>query len=692
MKLRRMTLYNFRQFLGSQTLEFATGTERNVTVVYAANGAGKTTLLNAFIWALFGKTTPDFEQPDRIVNDHVLAEADGEPRSARVSLHFEHEHAVYTLERTVEERIGPQGRRERAGTERVSLSLTDESGRNAEVRNPEDAIDRILPERLHQFFFFNGERIERLVGASAYEEIEQAIKTLLGLEVIERALKHLPQVRKTLEGELRKVGTPEIARITERIDTLEEQQTTAQDELGQLRRNIAACEEELNLLDEKLRGMAEARTLQDERQQKETRARETETHLRTLRERLEAVLNDKGFLAFTERLTASTQATFENLRTKGEIPAPMKRQFVDDLLESGRCICGASLVEGTAAHTHVLQWRQVVGLADVEEAWTRTNAQVGQFELDRADLAKELDQILVDLASARAERERLEEELSELSRKLEHFPAEEVRGLEIRRKQVDQNRIQFHESIGGVNTRLSSLAQQLADAKRELQKATTQSDQQRIAKRRVSVADEAAHILDEILHLRTQDVREELDERIRHVYASITYKPYEPHLDEYFRLSLRNPSDQLPVAKSTGENQILSLSFVGALAALARERFEASREDGSLLSLFSTSGGIFPIVMDAPFGTLDEIPRREIARALPALAPQIIIFVSKAQGLGPAEEELRERIGRSWVVHYFSPKEGMTPERIKLSSGEYPYIDSPTDGVERAELVEIYGS
>jgi DNA sulfur modification protein DndD len=73
-KLLRLTLKDFRQFYGTQELEFASGREDNVTVVYGANGAGKTTLLNAFTWVLYDKLTPDFEQPDRIVNGYVMAD------------------------------------------------------------------------------------------------------------------------------------------------------------------------------------------------------------------------------------------------------------------------------------------------------------------------------------------------------------------------------------------------------------------------------------------------------------------------------------------------------------------------------------------------------------------------------------------------------------------------------------------
>ena len=92
--------------------------------------------------------------------------------------------------------------------------------------------------------------------------------------------------------------------------------------------------------------------------------------------------------------------------------------------------------------------------------------------------------------------------------------------------------------------------------------------------------------------------------------------------------------------------------------------------------------------MDAPFGTLDETPRREVARGLPLLAPQVVIFASKAQGLGAAEEELRPRVGRSWVIHSLSPKAGISSETIELGSGTYPYVDFASDGVERTELLE----
>ena len=59
----------------------------------------------------------------------------------------------------------------------------------------------------------------------------------------------------------------------------------------------------------------------------------------------------------------------EILYQKGALPAPLKREFVDKLLEEGACICGTPLAEHSEPWEHVKEWRQRAGLQAVETAW-----------------------------------------------------------------------------------------------------------------------------------------------------------------------------------------------------------------------------------------------------------------------------------------------------------------------------------
>ena len=201
MRLQSLTFENFRQFYGMQTIDFSGSKARNVTVIYGANGAGKTTILNAFTWALYKSFTPDFEEPDRLINERKWAEAPlGTDVNARIVVVFEHEGRQYTVERVTTRTKDPQaplGRLVKNG--QVKLTVVNEEGSANSVQNPTDVVNQILPERLHNFFFFNGERIENVVKPRAFAEIENAIKSLLGLEIVERSVKHLHDARKRLE-------------------------------------------------------------------------------------------------------------------------------------------------------------------------------------------------------------------------------------------------------------------------------------------------------------------------------------------------------------------------------------------------------------------------------------------------------------------------------------------------------------
>lgn len=46
----------------------------------------------------------------------------------------------------------------------------------------------------------------------------------------------------------------------------------------------------------------------------------------------------------------------DELRQRGELPAGIKQQFVEDLLEDGSCICGTELKQGTNARRQVESW------------------------------------------------------------------------------------------------------------------------------------------------------------------------------------------------------------------------------------------------------------------------------------------------------------------------------------------------
>ena len=691
MRLRSLTFENFRQFYGSQSIRFAEGKEKNVTVVYGANGAGKTTILNAFTWSLFKSFTPAFDNPSHLINERAWDEAQTlDVVSASVRLEFEHENKVYQVVRKTSKLKNRDGSGQLQIDSEAQMWHTDETGRvSAPSKYPDDAIEQILPNRLHRFFFFDGERIEQLAKQSAYEQIGEAIKTVLGLAVIERGHTHLATVCKKLEGELRDVSPPDMQRIIDELEAIDRQisqKTKDRDSEVRKRENIA---DEIEAINVRLRTLAEAEALQKRRDELEASFTAGKLRLAEIRAELAHKFSVDGHLAFSSGLCSIALEKLEDLRVKGALPTPLKRQFVEDLLENGVCICGCKLETGSEPYNLVADWKNKAGSADVEEVWTKLTAQARDFIRQREEFYRDLQNRQRELVEIQQQQQTRSEDISAIDAAIDTRGSEEARELNSKRKQLELQNESAIEAAMARKIELDALAEDRRAKVKEQQDKKLEGEKANLAQRRVKIVIETQRLFQKILELRTEEVRKTLDLRLKKIYGRISFKRYTPELSDGFRLELTKTvgAGVEPVARSSGENQLLSLAFVGSIADLARERYEqTASKDGGLTGF---QGGIYPIVMDSAFGSLDEGYQKAVAKAVPSLVPQVVILVSKSQGLGEVQPELAPRIGERYVLSYWTPKDDMSEEQIRLDGVSRQYVSKSPNDYEWVEIMEV---
>lgn len=673
MKLQSITLTNFRQFKGVQTFDLSSDTIKPVSLLFGANGAGKTTFLNAFTWALYGLMSEDVEQQDRMVTDTVWRELPmGGTAEVAAELRFDHEGRDYRLLRsaTLRKESDQQG----TPSPEVHLWMTKPDGSSEILGAPQETIYSILPRGVSRFFFFNGERIENLVKKGAYAEVQKDIKVLLDLEQVERAVSHLPKVDRKLTAELKKHGGDKASEIQDAIDTLTERQTAAREELKLLEGDLATLAEERDSVTDLLRQHAEAAPIQAERDAVTKELDEARTARdAAIAERAHLVAT-RGFLAFTDKLGEATQAMADNLYQKGALPAPLKREFVDQLLEDGKCICGTELAEHSEPWEHVKDWRQRAGLQAVETAWQQLSGQIAPLSGARDELREQLAALMKRIGAERDRVARLEERKSELDGKLKNSPMEVVADLETKRMDLD-NRIGIkNQKKGAVESELGTIAKDIEAKTKERSRAEVTDELAAKARSRSDLVQSVKRALEEILAIREEDMRKRLDAELKAVFSSITHQNHVPTLSEGFELTLHKNVGgvELPVPKSTGENQILSLSFVAAVSKLAREIRKERRAEGDA----AVDAGTYPIVMDAAFGSLDQDYQEAVSRALAKMAPQLVVLVSKSQGLGKVVTELMPYVSHLGVIETHTTAPGSVADDIELEGMAYPYIRS----------------
>ena len=160
MLLQTIELQNFRQFV-NEKIDFSTDPERNVTLIIGENGTGKTTFAQAFFWCFYGET--DFS--DKIILNRSVIEkmTPDQKETVRVAIRLTHGSAEYEIIRTQEYKKAYTNRVTAANTVlNVQVKSADGNTRYLKPLECESAIQNILPKELANYFFFDGERIEKM--------------------------------------------------------------------------------------------------------------------------------------------------------------------------------------------------------------------------------------------------------------------------------------------------------------------------------------------------------------------------------------------------------------------------------------------------------------------------------------------------------------------------------------------------
>lgn len=664
MELQRLTVENFRQFYGEQTIEFAEGGETNVTVIHGSNGSGKTTLLNAYTWLLYDSIS--LPKPDHITSERALAEIEpGDTVSVAAELEFTHEGSrhVFRREREMARTSDTEldGREQR---EEVTLRYTDENGNMKTRANPTTAVQQIMPERLREIFFFDGETIDKMV-TEDQEKITEAIRNIMGLEILDRSERHLEHVAGEFTDEMDEHGSEELQQVIAEQDDINSRIEEIDTELSNTKESKATAEEELAEVRQRLSEREKSRELEQQRQSLKEDIEDIEADIETIEDEIASLIADDGMLPFAMPAIERTGEMLKEKRQKGEIPSEIKAKFVDDLLEAKECICGRPLKKDTEERQKVAAWRERAGSSELEEMAMTIAGRLTEMATHQEEFYTQLDDKIDQRSDKKDRKIKLEEEIDEISSKLKDEAGEEISKLESRREALEIDISDYDQEIGSLVEQKSVKKDELKEVKKRRDTVKKENEKSKVARRRAQTAEYLAGRVSQ-LHERFQDqVRKSVNDRVNEIYQEIMAKDYYIEVSEDYRLKFKKPmkdESDVEVAVSTGERQVASLSFIATLVSLARERFEEEED-----SVYFT-GGVYPMVMDSPFGSLDPQYQKNVSQMAPEMAEQVVVLLTDAQWSSEVSGEMAPRTGQEYDLIYHDPQDSDDP-------AEYEYTE-----------------
>lgn len=351
MKLLRARIENFR-LLKDLELEFATDRNRNLTVIRAANESGKTTLLTALQWGLFGEEA----LPDRGRNFRLspLDVSSGEKTSVNVIVEIDYEIPTragvrkYRLIRFVMETVRG-GQWERSSASVNLLHLTSQGADR--VDNPEGQIRPHLPEDLREVFFTDGDRALSFIEGRKGEQmkrVEGAIRSLLGLGVVEDALNHTRKVSAELNQKVRStaVNRKGLQDISDRLNNLQEKYPQFEEQLKQAKEARLRLED----LEEEVDHQLSDALRKGNREELEKQRKDAQLGRQSADKDAAQAARDHANLFKSELLGkqllagqfANAKTILDRLHKQGKIPNQTV-PVLEDRLNQAFCICGESL-------------------------------------------------------------------------------------------------------------------------------------------------------------------------------------------------------------------------------------------------------------------------------------------------------------------------------------------------------------
>jgi len=672
MKLETLELTNFRQFKDG-IINFSTDEDRNVTVIHGQNGAGKTTLLNAFTWVLYEAVDFDTRE-DQLVNEgQITRAAPGSTVTVEAQLTFLHENDRFRVTRTVGyTKRDANDLDGEMGNSSFSLERQSSTGDWTRLSDGQTRVKQILPDRLRNLFFFDGEDIEELAGVDNQEQIQKAIQNIMGLTILERSMSHLKDVANEFESEYREYADDDVEELFKERDKLEKQIEKKSSQIQSRKEKRDGFNDRIDKITAQLENIDESRELEQALQAAKEQRETTEAELKDVDSVLSSELTKGGTLTLALPVITKTAADIEELQESDLLGSEVTADFLDTLLERNKCVCGRSLEEHSMYYERVVDLKSEVDVSDIGETAVRLIAAVEHAHEDYRDFQETLIDVLERRRDLKQKLAATEQEIADLERELNGLtlptdsgsksPAE----LKKEREEAEAQRESLSQNIGILTEQRSRLEEDLDEITGELEDAREEQEQATIAKKRWRATLQTRAEIESSFNKLQNAVRELADQRVSSMFESIAHKDLDAEITDEFELRIRQRvGDQwTELSKGTGETQIASLAFIGSLVAIARKRYEKDTES----SYFT--GGIYPIVMDSPFGALDDDHRRQVARLIPDLGNQIIVLVTDAQWGGPVASEMEEIAGAMYTLDFDDGTgDGNYPEtRIRTES------------------------
>jgi len=650
MILDKLSLHNFAIYKGLQEFDLRTkGKSKPIILIGAMNGSGKTTFLQSIDFVLYGKNSNVFKSQnlsyDKFLEKNI--HKDQIEEGAQITLEFNRlskgEVENFRIIRSWKKTSDKMKESFSVFINNVLDELT--------TKDWDNFIEQILPSKVAQLFFFDGEKIEELADLEQSKEVlRKSIDSLLGLEIVSRLEDDLDDFRKKSslsikdDSEKRVIEdlTKKIDSIEEQIKELEDQRVKIEDALTRNKHAVSDTDQELE------KSGLEFFT---KKQEYENEAIQKETILKSINEEFMNAISSEGPLLLVQDEIKELQERFkkdllsnkniESTETSNKLAEEVS-QFINkecqdiDFKNKAKKFLKEKIINN---EENPQSFASIVGLD--QHAFTHLmDTVLSSLDKDNKKNIKLYEQVSEEIENIQLKIKKIpsEEKIKPIIEKQEEFKKETII-LQAQHKQLESQ-------IGSKRFEKQPFDIQL----RKLFEIETQKETGILDAERFVVYSEKTKLIMEqfkqkVLQHHIHKLETEIAVCFNILIRKSNFLEKVQINTETFELLLFDKKDRVIETNqlSAGERQLLAVSILWALA-------RASNKSS-------------PTIIDTPLGRLDSKHRLNLVeKYFPQASHQVILLSTDEEINKNYHDKLKNSVARSYLISFDAKQNGSKVE------------------------------
>jgi len=654
MRLIELELNNFRQFQGTQKIRFFDERENNISIIIGINGKGKTGILRAILFCLYGIKYLAQDKSDsksrkigekiHLVNFNLLHENIGNSVKAEVKLKFEHNNNTYEIKRIQRAIKYKEDNIEEQEVSDVEMIITDESGNTHPDKITSDieiqkALKSIIDKKIKDFFFFDGEQIKKLStpDEDRRKKVKEGIMGLLQIDKVNKSVELLEKLKGKQKARIRtQTSNTKMTDLQEKDKQLEIEKDDLKNEIGILNEEIIESIKEIKKIESQLSKNKEIKELFKKREQINEILEAKRSTLSGLKSNCKKFLSQYSYNMILEEGIIKTKNILGQDSIENKYFSEIKPDILDDILNGRRkCFCGREILKESLEYEKLDNLRIRCKRTKLYDFVTIFKDRISNIIGRNKEMQEELLELLKKTRNLKDEIGTLKEEVEKINDSIKgHSQNEEnLRQMEKNLDSSKKYETEKKDKISGLKIKLKEINDNIVKNNEELKRMYDKEEKIKKDVKKLEYIESLISNFENVVNFYTKEMREKLSLETTSILKTLISNEDrnlidEIEIDENYEIKAKGwDGTSILLDLSSGQNELLSLSFIIALAKLA----SGNQEKMDLL-----------LFMDSAFGNMSGENRDNMIKYISQITSQWILLLTDTEFTKIEEDNLKK--------------------------------------------------